>query len=197
MKNTPFCMLFIILFSLTIEKQVFGQFVQLQKPCNSQGFKTIWCGQNQNLNTIYIHQTSYPAYRSTDGGQNWTQMSQGPNQIIPNGCGFIKSECYNAIDFRKSPYFLQSLPCFANQGIAVGNNGKILETIDGGDSWDEVALSPGINIPTNINFTTCKVDVWGGKFSVAASNTGSYALSYYFLNTSDNCYPITNEFENI
>ncbi len=89
-------------------------------------------------------------WKSTDRGKTWRKLM---DQLNNPGFGLVR------LSFKDN-----------NHGIAVGNWGKILETLDGGDSWfQHPLLSEFNNIVPEIT--------WAGEYPIyGANSTGFYRL---------------------
>ena len=92
----------------------------------SSSFPQFWeyqaAGTTEHLNGVYMHDTQSGwicgnagiLLKTTNGGQNWTQVAVTANDI-------------NSITFKN-----------INTGIAVGDNGIIIRTTNGGANWNSV-----------------------------------------------------------
>ncbi|NVN97375.1 hypothetical protein HXX01_04060 [Candidatus Nomurabacteria bacterium] len=161
-------------------------FVQINTPYNAPGFKTVWCGTGDNVNKLFVHEPGYPAYRSDDGGINWIQLSCGPNIPQTDACGMPIYDCYNSIDFRKNIY---TDLCFLSFGIAVGNNGLLLESRDNGDSWEPVEITNGLEPPAQ-DYTICESDAYFGREFFAAGEMSTLSEIFVFKDPYIQCDPI-------
>jgi photosystem II stability/assembly factor-like uncharacterized protein len=93
----------------------------------SSGYPQFWdyqiSGTTQHLNGVYMLDTQTgwicgnagTLLKTTNGGQNWTQVNATANDL-------------NSVLFKD-----------ANIGVAVGDNGTIIRTINGGANWSVVA----------------------------------------------------------
>lgn len=143
--------------------------VSIGDPVTSVDHITAVCLRPQDAQTIYIG-TSFSGYfKTTDGGKSW----RSENSVIKHlylGAGFYESITAIAV----SP---------VDEGrmyLAVGTGGEILESADGGHSWQSIGFPAGMVYAMSVVYDGAagswspRVYGHGGVYAYAAG-TGSWA----------------------
>ena len=161
-----------------------------------------------NGNKGYASGTGGVILKTNNGGVNWTSQSTG-NHELNSVCfanasvGFIVGgvsapsvhsvilktanggDTWNVVNYSDPGYILHKIHLFNSQvGYAVGTNGKIVRTIDGGANWEHM-VSGTDSLLYNVFFTSNEVGYASGSNGIILKTTNGLT----FVGNTNNSAP--------
>ncbi|RPI75116.1 MAG: hypothetical protein EHM47_03510, partial [Ignavibacteriales bacterium] len=126
---------FFIIILIFLQQITFAQWYSLNVPTTGD-LLDLWFN---DANTGYVIGNFGKIFKTTDGGENWSEKNSGTNNVL------------------RSIYFTSH-----NTGYVCGEAGTVLKTTDGGDNWTDIF--PGITNFSSIYFVDENLGYLAGSY---------------------------------